>query len=75
MKTKELIAQLQQLDPSGDLEVIQTRCSDYNDLEPSDVFLVSAVRKKSARYIMRAHPTMSAKDKSNEQTFVHFDGN
>jgi hypothetical protein len=75
MTTDELIEQLRELDPGGKLEVICTRCSDYQDMTPDDVSVVRAVRKSSACYVMRPHHTMSPEDLAAARDFIHFTGN
>lgn len=75
MTTKELIDRLLELDPDGKMEVICTRCSDYQAVHSDEVTVVSAVKKPSANYIMRDHQTMSVEDRAACRDFVHFDGN
>ncbi len=75
MTSKELIQVLEKLDPDGNMEVICTRCSDFCEVDPSDVTVIEAVKKPSACYIMRAHPTMSEADWKNAKRFIHFEGN
>jgi len=73
--TKELRDRLLELDPNGTMEVICTRCSDWTEVEPGEVTIVRGVKKPSAGYIMRAHPTMSDVEKMSVREFVHFEGN
>lgn len=75
MTTRELINRLLDLDPGGTLEVICTRRSDWNEVEPCEVTVVSGVKKPSVGYVMRAHPTMSDAEKAATREFVHFEGN
>jgi len=76
MTTKELIARLLELDPTGALEVICTRASDYTMVTLDEVTVVRAVKKQSGlNYLMRAHETMSEAEKAAARDFVHFEGN
>ena len=75
MTTGELRKLLLKLDPSEKLEVLETRCSDYKEMDAEYWGVVRAVKKTSAGYIMQAHETMSAEEKAAERNFVHFAGN
>lgn len=75
MTTRELIDVLRRLDPSGNLEVIRTRHSDYGEMEPDGVSVVEGVKKSSANYVMRSHGSLSAEDAAAVRRFVHFEGN
>lgn len=75
MTTDELIEELRRLDPGGNMEVIRTMCSDYEEFDESMVDVVTAVKKSSACYVMRSHPTMSPEEKAAAREFIHFSGN
>lgn len=79
MTTNELIAELRQLDPEGEMEVemevIRTMRSDYEEMLTGHVDVVSAVKKSSACYVMRSHETMSPEEKAAARNFIHFAGN
>lgn len=75
MKTSELIAHLQALDPDGTMEVLATACSDYHAMETSEVWVSKAVEKPTACYVMRSHRSMSDEDKAREKPYIVFAGN
>jgi hypothetical protein len=56
-----------------DMEVIHSRCSDYELIEEDDWSVVKAVLKDWG--VMRSHPTMSAENKAVEKEYLHLVGN
>ena len=56
-----------------DMEILNSRCSDYDLVEESDWSVVSAVHK--GQWYMRAHPTMSEENKREEKLYLHLIGN
>ena len=77
MTTKELRERLLELDPSGTMEVLNDRCSDWEKVNADDVSIVRGVAKPSisGRLVMRAHPTMSEAEKVLARDYVHIVGN
>jgi hypothetical protein len=75
MTTRDLIAILNKLDPSGNMEVIRTMHSDYGEMEPGEVSVIEAVKKSSAGYIMKTHHSMVKEDVAAIRKFIHFIGN
>lgn len=75
MTTRELIALLNELDPSGDLEVLESRYSDYGMMKPDSWEAVRAVKKPASGYVMREHWSMCDEDQANARRFVFFRGN
>ena len=72
MNVKELKEILKKL--PEDMEVIQTRCSDYATMTKDDFYLVKAV-DSGGGWLMRSHPTMTDENKAKEKTYFHIDGN
>lgn len=56
-----------------DMEVLYCLHSDYEMMQVADIREVKGVWKGA--YTMRSHPTMSAENKANENTYVLFPGN
>ena len=57
-----------------DMEIITTRCSDYDTVDKCEWSLVKGVNNDGC-YVMRSHPTMSDEHKRNEKEYLHLDGN
>lgn len=72
MNVRELIQKLHEY--PGDLQVLYCMCSDYEWLRVDDLAVVKGVRKPNG-YVMRSHATMSAENKSAEESFLLFPGN
>ena len=72
MNVKELKEILKDL--PDDMEVIQTRHSDYCTMDKSDFNFVQAVDSGSG-WLMQSHPTMTSENKAKEKTYFHIDGN
>lgn len=75
MTTRELRELLLKLDPAGELEVIETRFSDYGEMAEDAWDIVRGVKKSSACYVMKAHSSMSPEEMRAAKDFVHFNGN
>ncbi len=71
MNVGELKKMLEQY--PDDMEVIHTRCSDYEIVEEKDWWVVMAVPKDWG--VMRSHPTMSPENKALEKKYLHLVGN
>ena len=56
-----------------DMEILNTRCSDYDLITLEQWSVVKAVPKYF--YHMRSHPTMSEENQSKEKEFLHLLGN
>ena len=56
-----------------DMEVIHSRCSDYEIIEEPDWSVVKAVSQDWG--VMRSHRTMSDKNKGAEKEYLHLVGN
>lgn len=57
-----------------DMEIVNTRCSDYDNITEDEWGVVKGVPNESG-WIMRSHPTMSANNKANEKEYLHLAGN
>ena len=69
MKISDFIHYLQTIQAQeGDLELIETRYSDYGPMEMTSWGVVKAVPKRS--YIMRAHPSLA-----EGGPYLHYEGN
>ena len=60
-----------------DMEILETRYSDYGPMEWTSWCVVTGVVKATGRYgwFMRSHPTMSDENKAREKTYLHYEGN
>lgn len=58
-----------------DMEILNSRCSDFDIVDESDWSVVEAVPQESCWYVMRAHPTMSAENKAKAKKYLHLLGN
>lgn len=56
-----------------DMEILNGRYSDYDLISEDEWRVVRAVPKGS--YVMRSHPTMSAKNKALEKEYLYLEGN
>lgn len=56
-----------------DMEVLNSRCSDYALVEEDDWSVVEAVPQDWGH--MRSHPTMSAENRAKSQKYLHLCGN
>lgn len=56
-----------------DMEILNSRCSDYDLVKEEDWSVVKAVPKYF--YWMRPHPTMSAENTDKEKEYLHLAGN
>ena len=56
-----------------DMEILNSRCSDYDLVKIEDWSIVKAVPKDF--YWMRSHPTMNDENKTKEREFLHLAGN
>ncbi len=72
MNVKELKEILKDL--PDEMEVIQTRYSDYCHCDKYNFSTVKAVDSASG-WLMRSHPTMTDENKAKEKTYFHIDGN
>ena len=57
-----------------DMEVIHTRCSDFEVVDESMWSVVKGVFNPGG-WVMRSHPTMSQENKSKEKAYLHLVGN
>lgn len=74
--TRQLRDLLEKLDPSGEMEVVYRRYSNYEFLDPGDIRLAEGVdRGEGAAYIMDSHESMPAEDKVKARKYVLFPGN
>lgn len=71
MTVAELKKMLEQY--PDNMEVITTRCSDYDKVELDEWAVVKVVPKD--HWFMRSHPTMSSENKKLEQECLHLSGN
>ena len=72
MTVKELKTMLEKY--PDDMEIINTRCSDYDIVEEDDFSVVKAVNNGNF-WLMRSHPTMSLENKLKEKEYLHLKGN
>ena len=56
-----------------DMEILNSRYSDYDLVTEDDWSVVKAVQKGG--YWMRSHPTMSAENVAGEKEYLHLLGN
>ena len=56
-----------------DMEILNTRFSDFDLVQEKDWSVVKAVPKDF--YYMRSHPTMSDENMAKERDFLHLAGN
>jgi len=56
-----------------DMEVLNSRCSDYDRVEEEDWSVVKGVPQDWG--IMRSHETMSDDNKNKEREYLHLRGN
>lgn len=71
---RDLIAFLSQL--PADMELIETRCSDYAPMDLDDWEIVKAVNMEpNMEYLQRFHPTMAASLQDRTKEYLHFRGN
>lgn len=77
MTTNDLIKLLNELDPSGEREVLESRYSDYKLMERKHWTTADAVPPKSEGqgWYMRSDRTMDAEDQKRQRTYVYFQGN
>lgn len=79
MTVKELVAFLSAY--PGDMEILETRCSDYGPMSLESWELVEAVPQGAEwgraydGWLIRSHPTMSAADHAKKKLFLYFSGN
>jgi len=59
----------------GDLELSETRCSDYQLMSLDPWEIIEAVMYEDRDWMMRVHPTMSAEDHAKARRFLHYYGN
>jgi hypothetical protein len=71
MNVGELKKMLEQY--PDDMEILNSRASDYDLVTEDEWTVVKAVMKDS--YWMRSHPTMSAAYKAEEKEYLHLLGN
>jgi len=71
MNVGELKKMLEQY--PDEMEVLNSRASDYDLVLASDWSVVKAVPKEF--YWMRSHPTMSAENMAEEREYLHLRGN
>ena len=57
----------------NDMEILTSRCSDYDLVQEDQWYVVKAVPKDC--YVMRSHPTMSEENKSAEKEYLYLEGN
>jgi hypothetical protein len=57
-----------------DMEILNTRCSDYDLVTEEDWSVVKAVQQGRS-YWMKSHPTMSAENRAKEREYLHLAGN
>jgi hypothetical protein len=58
-----------------DMEILNSRYSDYELVDESDWSVVEAVPQESCGYVMRSHLTMSAENKAKAKKYLHLLGN
>ena len=75
MNIKELRELIKSL--PDEMEILNERCSDYQIIESAEWKVVKGVDKSSevARWVMKAHPTMSAENKAKEKSYLLLLGN
>lgn len=56
-----------------DMEVLNSRCSDYAIISENEWSVVSGVDKNG--WVMQSHPTMSEENKRQEKQYLHLAGN
>ena len=71
MTVKELKIMLDKY--PDDMQVITSRCSDYDIIQESEFEVVKAVFK--GFYCMRSHETMSDENKAKEKEYLYLEGN
>lgn len=57
-----------------DMEILNTRMSDYSIVSESDWSVVRGVDRNTG-WVMRSHPTMSEENKRKEKLYLHLEGN
>ena len=72
MTVEELIKMLKKY--PKDMEVIHTRCSDYDTIKEDEWSIVEAVPNPGG-WFMRSHTTMSDENKANAKKYLHLEGN
>lgn len=70
MTVKELIDFLQKFNP--DLEVIHTRCSDYEIIEESMWSIQLAIPRTDKNFLIRYHPSLPIQI---AKEYLHLEGN
>jgi len=70
MTVKELIRFLEKFDPN--MEVIHTRCSDYEIIREDMWNTVWAFQKSNESWLTRYHPSLP---KSTAKEYLHLEGN
>jgi len=58
-----------------DMEILTTRCSDYDVVQEREWTIVNAVPNDSGGWVMRAHETMSDDNKAKAKEYLHISGN
>ena len=71
MTVKELKEMIKDL--PDDMEILNDRYSDYDDVCRDEWQVVGAVNKNG--YYMRSHKTMSDENKASEKQYLHLSGN
>jgi hypothetical protein len=56
-----------------DMEIINSRYSDYEIISEDDWSIISGVEKDG--WVMSSHPTMSEENKRQEKQYLHLIGN
>lgn len=72
MTVEELIKMLKKY--PKDMQIINSRYSDYELIEEDEWSIVEAV-PDPAGWLMRSHPTMSDENKANAKRYLHLQGN
>lgn len=58
-----------------DMQLIETRYSDYQFMTASEWSVVEAVIKPGGDWLMRADPTMSDDEREGAKKYLHVEGN
>lgn len=56
-----------------DMDIVNSRCSDYEIIKLKDWCVVKGVRKDW--WVMRSHQTMCEYNKAEEKEYLHLEGN
>jgi hypothetical protein len=72
MTVKELKIMLDKY--PDDMEVLNSRCSDYDIIQESEWHVIKAVPTNNG-WVMRSHKTMKFEHKENEKEYLFLEGN